>query len=571
MMDRGQVHYELFVRRQVGAPWTLDRAIEDRTQIVREAEEMLTAGQVAAVRVSKEVLDSETGEYATVTILTKGATEAAKPKAIREDLEPLCVAPQDLYSGHSRDRIARLLENWLLRNKATAYELLHRPALVEKLEASGVELQHALQKIAIPESQARGATVHSLIRSFQTLVERAIERILKDQRRGVFPNLANEGFADAAIRLQVEPERAYLLGAAVCGHLASARTWSEKVSLLLDLADAAPREAMARALAFQVLEQPLSEILGSSTGLADLLGPKLDLGGSLAAMTRLSAVKSVDMLIQHEPSVARVMPPLAGPAVRLATWLDGGHFDGVRKAIAKRVLKELNGPRRLRPTDPVGEIELLRALAMALSAATGQLLSIDDIQSAFAARSKMLVTGEFVDAFLGDDRSPRSEAESLVWLMENVTGAANKRQAARWLSASVGSLGFEKAVRYGPETAASKLVFLAALQRSSGRAGLVEEDLRPIQMKLGEIGSQVELSAKLTAAISKAPAPALHRLTLLLRLATGDAGPLGPAADRAKVEALKLLRSPEARAELSERPGDLQKVRDLMQTAGMAA
>ena len=70
---------------------------------------------------------------------------------------------------------------------------------------------------------------------------------------------------------------------------------------------------------------------------------------------------------------------------------------------------------------------------------------------------------------------------------------------------------------------------------------------------------------------SKARAPALHRLTLLLRLAVGEAGPTGPAADRAKTEALKLLRSPDARAELAESHADLQKVRTLLQAAGLAA
>ena len=570
-MDRGQVHYELFVRRQVGAPWTLDQASEDRALITSTAEEMLAAGQVAAVKVSKETLDRETGEYATVTILTKGAVEAVKARPVREDLDPLCVAPQDLYSSHSRDRIGRLLENWLLRNKVTPFELLHRADLAEKLDASGVDLQHAIQKIAIPEAQARGATVHSLIRSFQSLAERTIERVMKDGRKGVFPDLARESFAEVCVRLQADSARHYLVGAAVAAHLAPAKTWPDKVGRLLELADGAPKEAAARALAFQVLEQPLAEILGSKTGLADLLGPELDLGGSLAAMTRLSAIKSVEMLIGMEPSVARVMPPLTGSAVPLARWLESGCFESVRSAIAKRVLKELNGPRRLRPADPVGEIELLRALAMALSAAAGQLLSLDDVQAAFAARSRMLVTAEFVDSFLGVDRSPRGEAEGLVWLMENVTGAANKRQAARWLSASIGSLPFEKDIRFGPDSPASKLAVLAVLQRAASRAGLAEEDLRPIHAKLGELGGQVEGEAKLTAAVSKARAPALHRLTLLLRLAVGEAGPTGPAADRARSEALKLLRSPDARAELAESPAELHKVRNLLQAAGLAA
>ena len=45
----------------------------------------------------------------------------------------------------------------------------------------------------------------------------------------------------------------------------------------------------------------------------------------------------------------------------------------------------------------------------------------------------MLVTAEFVDAYLGQNASPREEVEALIRLVENVIGAANKRHAARWL------------------------------------------------------------------------------------------------------------------------------------------
>jgi hypothetical protein len=153
----------------------------------------------------------------------------------------------------------------------------------------------------------------------------------------------------------------------------------------------------------------------------------------LAAMTRLAAADSVEALIGIEPAVARVMPQLEGAAARLANWLDGPYFEQVRTAIAKRVLKELMGPRRLRNADPEGEIIVLRALAMALTAAAGRLLSLDDVQNAFVERSKMLVRPDYVETYLGGERTPQGEVEALLWLAENVTGAANKRQACRWI------------------------------------------------------------------------------------------------------------------------------------------
>lgn len=570
-MESALIHFELFVRRSPASPWALELATENRAHALATAEEMLTAASAVAVKVTKETLDPETREFASVTILNKGAPEPVKAKKPRENLEPLCVSPQDLYTYHARERIGRLLDPWLARNKATPFELLHRPDLIEKLDASGLELQHAIQKVAIPEAQARGVGVHEIIRSFQRLVQSAIDRVLRDSRKGSLPMVDTETFAKVAERLVDEPERCYLLGAAVARAIGSAPSWREKVNRLLDLADAAPTAPQARALALHVLQEPLAEVLGSRAGLAELVGEHLDLGSALAAMTRLSAADCVELLVKAEPAVARAMPPLEGAAARLANWLDGPHFEAVRAAIAKRVLQELMGPRRLRSADPEGEIIILRALAMALTAAAGRIMPLQEVQDAFIERSKMLVRADFIEAYLGGDRSPQGEVEALLWLAENVTGAANKREACRWIKTTVTALRFETAVRAAPDSPTAKLNTLADLQRSVARAGFAPEDGGPISARIGEVGGLVEADARLTASLARAPAPLASRLTILLRLAAGDSAPAGPAVDRAKAEAVRLMRSPAARAELGQSPEALTRVRGLMQAAGLAA
>jgi hypothetical protein len=569
-MDSDQVHYELFVRRKPGADWTLDLASESRSHAVDAAEERLKAG-VIAVRVTKETLDPETREFKTITILTKGDVSSGKVKKVREDVGPLCITPQDLYTSHARERIARLLENWLLRQRATPFELLHRPDLVEKLEASGVDLQHAIQKVAIPEAQARGLTVHELIRTLQSLVERSIERVLKDGRQGKVPDLRKESFASLIQRIQSNPDHHYLLGLAIAGALSRASDWRDKVVVLLDLADAAPADPKCRALAIKVLEEPLTEILASDAGLSELLGQGLDLGDMLAAMARIAGAEAVEALIAMEPRVAAMMPILSGPAARLANWLDGPHFEGARAAVARRVLRELNGPRRLKPSDAEAEIANLRALAMALTASAGRILTLDEVQSAFTNRSRMLVAGNFVEDLVGEDRTPRQEAEVLIRLVENVTGAANKREAARWLATTVGTLRFERDFRHGSDSPSTRLATLATLQRNIARSGLVPEDFEPIQAALGEIGGALEGEARVVAAITKAPAPPMQRLTLLMRLAAGEVAPMGPAADRARQEVMKMLRLIEVRESLATMPEMLEKLRRMMQSSGAMA
>ena len=569
-MAGGRVHFELFVRKYPDSDWKLDMASEARSVVVDMAKERVTRGEVGAARVAKETLDEATGEFNSLNILTLGAPEKRSRPKVPESTEPLCIAPQDLYTVHARERIGRLFEDWLDRHGATPFELLHRPDLVEQLEASGVEIAHAVQKIAMPEAHARGTTVAEMVANFKSLSDRAIERLMKDRARRVLPQVSQETFAKVAAQVVKEPEGAYLLGCGVARHLAPAQSWGEKVGLLLDLADAAPQPSAARILALSVLNQCLAEIVGSKKGLDDILGGGLDLGGSLAAMTRLCAADVIDKLVQIEPSVAKVMPDLSPRAERLAKWLCTDEFTDVRGSIGLRVLRELNGPRRLRPSDAAGEIDVLRGLAMALTAAAGKLLPIDDVQAAFSARSRMLVTRHFVEVYLGTDRAAYDEAHALVWLTENIIGGGNKREAGRWLSTLICSLRFEREFRQSPQPIATRLAGLSRLQRAVSRCGLVAEDFGPIQAKLGDLGGVIEADSRMVALTMAAEAPALSRLTILLKMACGETAPLGAAADRARAEALKFARSDSIRAELASDPEQVDTIRDLLQHASTA-
>lgn len=568
-MPAANVHFELFIRRFPDSSWTLKTATDSRTAALDEANEIMAKNQAAAVRVLRETLDPATGEFQSLTILNLGAPE--KPRKVRapEPTEALCVSPQDLYTCHARERIGRLFESWLDRHEATAWELLHRPELVEQLEASGVEITQAIQKIATPEAHSRDVPLAEMIKTFKGLGDRAIERLMKDARKGL-PDVTVETFERTAAAQARDPEGAYRLGCAVAGFLAPAQSWSEKVGLLLDLADRAPAEGAGRALALNVIAEPMEEIVRHEKGLDNIVGAALDLGAKLAAMTRLCAADVVDQLVKAEASVAKVTPELSTRAQRLAKWLPHPAFTGVRGAIGQRVLRDLSSPRRLRPSDPTGEIDAIRGLAMVLTAASGKLLPLDNVQSAVGARSKTLVSRDFVEVYLGEGMSAEEEAQALVWLTENVIGAGNKREAGRWLASLIASLRFEREAREAHNPAA-RLAAMAKLQRGVARCGLVEEAYKPMQVKLGELAGLVEADAKFVANTARAPGGAVARLTALLKLACGETCPLGPAADRARAEAMRLARTPDTRAELAAAPAQVDAIRDLLKHATLAA
>lgn len=571
----GPVHYEIYIRKTPADSWSLLQATENRKQAVETAEDLLADKRAAAVRVTKETLDPETMEFQSVTVLTLGAPEVKrKPVARRDDRPSNCMTPQDLYAPHAREVIGRVLAEWLARRQVTPFELLHRPDLVELLEASGVELQHTIQKVAVPESQACGQPVHDLIRHYQKLAQAAAERIIGAGRKGLFADLnaPDASVADLARSLEGHADRGFLMGGALCGALKDVAGGRARLERMMDLVDAAPAEGAPRAMVLVAVEQILCELFAAPPRRAEILGPSLDLGGALAAIVRMAAPNEMEALIAMEPRLAAQAPPVDGPARRLARRLAAGEFRLLAAAMAREVIRELKSSRRLRPGDPAGEIDILRTLAMALTATTGRLLSLEEVQDAFVQRSRGLVTADFVGAYAAGCDGAVEEAMALVRLCENVTGAANKRAAARWLSACVGALRFETELRGGPPNlAAQRLAALAAVQKGVRAAALGEKDEAEIGGRIGVVAGMVEADARLIAQIVRSPLPPVRRLAALLRLASGETAPFGPATERARAEVIRIFKAPEARAALTADPGALAPLRPLMKAAGLAA
>ncbi|WP_312599427.1 hypothetical protein, partial [Brevundimonas sp.] len=531
----GPIHYEVYVRKTAPAAWTLLIATENRKQAIEAAEDQLRDRFAVASRVTKETLDPETMEFASVTILTLGAPEPLRKKAADAAHRPACSSPAELYSPHARTVIGRVLEDWLRREGVTAFELLHRPDVAERLEAAGIELQHAIQKVAVPESQSTGQDVHTVVRHYQKLTEQTITRLRKAGRDGLFPTLQDGSIADLAHRFSGAPDRAFRMGGVVAGALAEHSGARARLSALMDLMDAAPADGPPRALIVVAVEQIVAEMLALRQNLNAVLGPALDQGASLAAIVRMVAPDEMDGLLKLDPRLDLMMPAIDGPAARLGVHLAAGEFPLLAAALARMVTGELTSPRRLRPNDPVGEIDILRLLAMALTASAGRLLTLEEVQTAFVERSKSLVTADFVAAYVAGCQSVLAEAEHLTRLCENVTGGANKRAAARWLSACIGALRFETEMRQaapGGPSPSQKLAILARLQRAVRAANLGEHDEKQISDAIGAVGARLEADAGLVAQIVRAPAPAPKKLAALLKLAAGEAGPLGPSAER---------------------------------------
>ena len=462
----------------------------------------------------------------------------SKAPSPRRNLEPLCASAADLYAPQAREQIGRVLESWLAANQATPFELLHRPDLIRKLEASSRDLQHAFQKVAVPLALARGASVHEVMRGLHAVADQAIARILRDEKQGLLTTVDLRSFADACAA--AEPDFGYRLAAGVAAYMSAAESWEGKVERLLDLVVAAPADGPGRTLALGVLEPALEDLCGSEFGLAQLIGSELELGCFLLALVRLAHGGTIDAIIAIHPTLQKLVAPLPAPGARLARHFENGDFSDLRLMISRRVLADLDTPRRLHPASTLGEIAAVRGLAVAMTAASGPLLPAEDVAEAILRRSERLVEPNFVNTLLHEQNGLVAGLDALMTVLESVTGDANRRRALRYVEAAILAPQFKQDLLNAAGGAIGALQVLARTHRRLTRAGGGVVGAQDLLDGIGQIGGVIDLEGGVISDLAGGMTAKPKKLTALQAMANGETAPPGPAARHA-ADALQKL------------------------------
>lgn len=553
-MARGEVHYEIFVRANPRAPWTLAEAMPDRDTAIRTAHGLLQETPSGSVKVTKETYDAESGSFHSIVIHDAGSNSGKmlddKSQTEARDQQPLpCVEPTDLYNVHARRTMARVMESWLGRNKVTPFELLHRVDLVEKLEASGMELQAAIQKFAVAEAGSTKVPVQTIIKALHKLIAGAVERLFKDNRAKVFPDITPETYAATAEKLRSDGRGYYKLCGGIARYVGQGATWADKVDRILNLAETAPMDSEMRLFALQPLDVFLDEIVAGESGINELIGKRADLGASLTALTSLfigpgSGPMDQDM-VEDDPEVRERMLSVIN---RMSTHFLMGEFGSAHGGIARRILRELRGQKLLRPNNYRSEIQLIRTLAERLAMVTGAVLPAEDLQAAFIERSKRLLSSDTVERFLETAGDAGTELEYLFFIGENIVGTANKRTLSSYVRAHLGSPKVERFFLNSKDPLAPRLKTLARLQAVIDCCGFAPEDAAALHHAFGMLGDKIEQQEGLIETILRnTRSTSLERAIALLKLVANAHVPAGPAAERAKTAAKTLLRTDDAR------------------------
>lgn len=458
LMSR-QVHYELFVRRGASPGWSLQEANENRAEILAAAETALASGFITGVKVMKETYDEGTGDFMSLRIFEEGKRKFKIAKAA-EDAPPAlpCLTPEDLYSVHARHTLGRLFADILARWKLTVVELIHRADMLEKLEATGTLFQHAVQKIAIAQSNGGEQPLPQTIRTLTDLADRAIQRVYREARakRIATPQTVAELNAYAGSKATA-PDAGFLIGLALAQYLKPATTWNDKLDRALAIIATPPDDAAAAKILVAHADAVVGELLGGAAALLELLGPVEDLGGALLAMS--------DLYLGRVPPSA---PHLA--LGRLAGFFAADRLLDARTALARRVLSELKTHKRLAATVET-ELSHLRAITSRLVMGPARLVPHEDIVGAITIRSRHLVQSGPIGDYLKGAASTFVKAERLVQFEINIVGAENKRRIWDHLKPVLTSAAFDNALMEDGSPI-TRMARAAALQTSLLKSSL---------------------------------------------------------------------------------------------------
>lgn len=553
-----QLHYEIQVRDRARGPWRVLEILPERYDALKRAEALHADADFAAIRVNRESFDEATGEYTGLKIYEAEAVRAG-PRAEPQTAGLPCLEPRDLYAPHAREQIARVLEDTLARWNLTAFELIHRADALQRLEATGTLYMHALQKIAVAQAPHSSRPVAQIVKALNALCLTAMHKVYRDERENRFPLLDAAGFRAFAERQAGRGQGAYLLGGALAKYLGPERGWDGKLLRLLALWPVLPAaEEAARDLA-EAIDAVAAEIV-SGPALVQWGDPAAPLGETLIGWIVLAN--------------GRVRAGAGAAERALAGALAARPMPQTRAALARRIVAEMTGPRRLDPQAVAGEIRMLRRLGLSLAELGAGVVSEAAVVGAFMSRSRRLVTGEAVAELLDGLTDPEARLARLLDLEENIVGEDNKKKLGGYLAPILSAHQTERHLLAGRGVPVATLQRLARLQGRVLWSGLAPADRTSIAAAIDGLAARLVREKNLIETFAPSGAPPVMRAFGLLQLFAANAVTEGSVAEALRVEIKRALGDGRTvrryvEEQGAEGTGALAELRALLRDAGL--
>lgn len=553
-MARSDTHFEVFVKKHKKASWALTDARETREDAMAIAEQIKKMNPSASVRVTREDYDDASRSFRTMTIFEAGPEKFRELKEKTAEASLPCLTPADLAGPAARETTRRVLGPWLERHQICPMELLHRPDMIEKLDSSDNDLQHAIQKIAVARAQNTDASVHAYVRLLTDLVQKGIDQARREAKAK--SKAATHNFKEAAERIVNEGSAQKRMRTVIAGEIADCSNMTAKAERLLDMLDDLPSDADAAKFAQAEADAFLAEILSFEQAVRAFLGHPKDAGEEVVRLTTIYEGRPDADDLAGAPASAK----------RLATKLKAKGLPSTQSEIAARILTALRSPKRFKPNSVMEEIKLARLLAMRLIAVSGPDMHPDSLVEAFTHRSARLLSPDAVDEALKGAADPAEEITRLLSMEDNLVGEMNKKKLASYVRARLGSNSAEAWFCRGPGQPLERLARLTRLQERALNGTFPQADKEEMAAAFDALGLKVLDHTRIIERIAGSPQPALTRAGALLKLAAQGVLPQGRCLTDAHARAMRLLASEMGRKEAAsdEASAKLMEIQDLM-------
>ena len=497
------IHYEIFKRQGAGG-WSLVEVRDRRDDALACAHELEKSG-VAGVKIIKETYNDQTGDYLSLKIYEHGEKKV-KTKVAQEDVPSTpCFKVDDLYSYHARKTIASLIPDFLSHNCVTVTELGHRADLLEKLEATGTLLQHAVQRVAVAQAASGENQLTKIIRGLHDLITQLIHRVYRDDEKGRYVACKPGEFHALATKYADVSDGSYLLNGAISRYLRPAKRWDDKVRMLMVLMAETKGDDAGAALLLTSIDSLISELLGGSAGLRELIGAKSSHGDALVALIKL--------FLGREPDAGDGRDGL----VALTKEFRADTLPNARTAIATRIVAEIRSFKRLVPNSLEDEFRTLRQIANQVVMGVGKYLSHEDLVQAFVLRSQRLITNECLAPYLNGE-TPEVKLDRILFVEENIIGAENKRRLYDFITPVISGGAFEEFFQSSKAPVLQRLAKLESLRTRATRSGFLDTQKAEIADTLDRVAAAVEAKNRLFESIDRRNSTPSDKAMTLLRL-----------------------------------------------------
>lgn len=528
-----KVHYEILAQENRTTGWALFEAKANRDGALKLAKNLMDAGGLTGIRVVKQAYDEISGEYRAITIYEDGLRQTLL-SAEEEDVTETapCSQPEDFYSGPARKAIFRYLYTFLVHNKLTATELLHRSDMLDKLENTGTFLQHAVQSAAMARSGSGQNSVQHQIRHLHDLVVKAYARVFYDSKHNVFPHIPGDGFGKLASKLATNADGIYILNGALSNYLSDSRDWNDKIVRLLRLTEIpTPNEAGHRLL-MAAVGGMAAEIVHSAAAVQELIGPKDNFGEALYSLTSLLVGRVPPT---HDPA----LPGLIGLCRQFAK----DKLPKARLTLAARLVAELRRYKRLGSGSLLEELTVMEEIAALAANIPGKYMVRDALAGALDLRSHRLVADDNLSPLL-QRRSAEDKIELLLSICDRIYGKHNKMKLLSAVRRLAEGEDFRESFLSGGVPIIKRLQSLAGFIAAVQSNNVPERSRMEAVQALDKIALEAAVQAKLFERIATQPVNAAEKTVMISKLFTGGAIAEGMLANKAREQMLNYVSRP---------------------------